>query len=70
MRLIIFEDHKREQFYPLALVRPVFELRCGMSSLAEKIVERFGAVDVAYFVEPYLADTFRKRAGGAGCWLG
>ena len=35
MRLILFDclTPKRINFYPLALSRPIFELRCGMTSL-------------------------------------
>ena len=35
MRLILFDrlTPKRINFYPLALSRPVFELRCGMTFL-------------------------------------
>ena len=35
--LCIFEDRKVENFYPLALTRPVYDLRCGISTLWEKI---------------------------------
>ena len=35
--LCIFEDGKVENFYPLTLTRPVYELRCGISTLWEKI---------------------------------
>ncbi len=35
--LCIFEDRKAENFYPLTLTRPVYDLRCGISTLWEKI---------------------------------
>ncbi|MCK4618052.1 hypothetical protein KAT45_04010, partial [Candidatus Aerophobetes bacterium] len=35
--LCIFEDKKVRNFYPLTLTRPVYELRCGISTLWEKI---------------------------------
>lgn len=35
--LCIFEDGKVENFYPLTLTRPVYDLRCGISTLWEKI---------------------------------
>jgi UDP-N-acetylglucosamine diphosphorylase/glucosamine-1-phosphate N-acetyltransferase len=63
MRLILLDlagDH-RVNFYPLALCRPIFELRCGMSSLAEKLVAKTAARDVACFVPPYLADVYRAQ---------
>lgn len=47
-------------FDPLALSRPIWELRCGMTSLGDKIVQRTGATDVAGFVPPYMADAYRE----------
>jgi hypothetical protein len=40
MRLVLFDrpTPERIQFYPLALSRPIWELRCGMTSLADKLV--------------------------------
>jgi len=35
--LCIFEDKKVRNFYPLTLTRPVYDLRCGISTLWEKI---------------------------------
>ena len=61
MRLILVDlpTEKRNHFYPLALSRPIWELRCGMTSLAEKLVAKTGASDVACFVPPYMADVYR-----------
>ena len=63
MRLILVDQptDKRLNFYPLALSRPIWELRCGMTSLAEKLIAKLGASDVACFVPPYLAQTYRAR---------
>jgi UDP-N-acetylglucosamine diphosphorylase/glucosamine-1-phosphate N-acetyltransferase len=63
MRLILFDPltTKRINFYPLALSRPVFELRCGMTSLAEKLIGKVAARDVALFVPPYMADAYRAK---------
>jgi UDP-N-acetylglucosamine diphosphorylase / glucose-1-phosphate thymidylyltransferase / UDP-N-acetylgalactosamine diphosphorylase / glucosamine-1-phosphate N-acetyltransferase / galactosamine-1-phosphate N-acetyltransferase len=63
VRLILFDllTANRINFYPLALSRPIFELRCGMTSLAEKLVARLGADDVACFVPPYMADVYRTQ---------
>ncbi len=64
MRLILFDrpTDKRINFHPLALSRPIFELRCGMSSLADKLIAKLGAKDVACFVPPYMADVYRARS--------
>ena len=63
MRLILFDrsSDKRINFYPLALGRPIFELRCGMTSLGEKLTAKLRAADVAYFVPPYMADVCRAK---------
>jgi UDP-N-acetylglucosamine diphosphorylase/glucosamine-1-phosphate N-acetyltransferase len=61
MRLILLDlpSEKRINFYPLALSRPIWELRCGMTSLGEKLMAKVGARDVACFVPPYMADAYR-----------
>ncbi len=63
MRLILLDlpSPKRVQFYPLALCRPIWELRCGMSSLGEKLVAKTGVRDVACFVPEYMAESYRAK---------
>ena len=63
MRLILLDlpNERRINFDPLALSRPIFELRCGMTSLAEKLVARPGAADVACFVPPYMAEVYAEQ---------
>ncbi|MCE5266997.1 MAG: hypothetical protein LLG00_03845 [Planctomycetaceae bacterium] len=63
MRLILVDrlGPKRFHFHPLALSRPIFELRCGMSSLAEKLVAKVGVADVACFVPPYMAESYAAQ---------
>ncbi len=63
MRLILFDllDEKRYHFDPLALNRPIWELRCGITSLREKLVAAAGTADVACFVPPYMADFYREQ---------
>jgi UDP-N-acetylglucosamine diphosphorylase/glucosamine-1-phosphate N-acetyltransferase len=36
-RVVIFEDDQFSRLYPLSLTRPVFDLVCGVFSLAEKV---------------------------------
>jgi UDP-N-acetylglucosamine diphosphorylase/glucosamine-1-phosphate N-acetyltransferase len=66
MRLVLFDraTEKRLNFSPLALSRPIWALRCGMTSLAEKLIARFAASDVACFVPDYMAAHWRNRSGG------
>jgi UDP-N-acetylglucosamine diphosphorylase/glucosamine-1-phosphate N-acetyltransferase len=63
MRLIIFdrETPRRINFHPLTLSRPVFELRCGMTSLGDKLIAKIGATNVACFVPPYMAEVYRTK---------
>ena len=63
MRLILIDrpDETRLNFYPLALGRPIWELRCGFNSLGEKIIAKVNPNDVACFVPDYMADSYREK---------
>ncbi len=63
MRLILLDlpSPKRRNFDPLALGRPIWELRCGMTTLGEKLVARIGTKDVACFVPSYMAESYRAK---------
>jgi len=63
MRLILVDKSSeiRRNFSPLALGRPLWELRCGMTSLEEKLAAKVNTNDVAYFVPDYMADAYRAR---------
>ena len=66
MRLVLVDrpTEKRIHFYPVALSRPIWELRCGMTSLREKLLAKIAANDTAYFVPPYMAEVYRGQADG------
>ncbi len=38
MELFIFEDRGYQNFLPLTWTRPVFDLKCGMTRLHDKIL--------------------------------
>jgi len=63
MRLILVDrpTEKRFHFYPLVLSRPIWELRCGMTSLFARLLEKIGLTDVACFVPPYMAEVYRQQ---------
>ncbi len=63
MRLVLFDRDtpRRINFSPVALSRPIWELRVGMSSLADKLVAKTAAADVACFVPEYMADSYRAK---------
>src|SRR6185369_8431673 len=48
-------------FYPLALSRPIWELRCGITNLREKMLAKVGATDASYFVPQHIADVYRGK---------
>lgn len=60
MRLMLLDrpTDKRYHFEPLALSRPIWELRCGMTTLAEKLVAATRLNDVACFLPPYMAEVY------------
>lgn len=65
MKLILFES-KSENLYPLTFLRATFELRCGHTTLSEKIIRATGPVrETAYFVRDLIDATFRQRFPGA-----
>ncbi|RPI61969.1 MAG: hypothetical protein EHM48_04825, partial [Planctomycetaceae bacterium] len=62
MKLVFFDvSKKRENFYPLSLSRPLWELRVAMSSLADKLVAKLGATDIACFVPAYMAESYKTK---------
>lgn len=63
MRLVLVDspEEVRGNFYPLALSRPLWELRCGFGSLGEKLIAKVGVSDAAYFVADYMADAYRAK---------
>ncbi len=62
MRLILVDTagDRRMAFDPLALSRPIWDLRCGMTSLGEKLVAATGMKDLACFVPDYMAGAYRE----------
>ncbi|MBM4018671.1 MAG: hypothetical protein FJ288_10150 [Planctomycetes bacterium] len=65
MQLVLVDSPEeiRRGFHPLSLSRPIWELRCGITSLKEKLIARTRPAGVACFVAPYMADAYRARAG-------
>ncbi|MCX7706166.1 MAG: putative sugar nucleotidyl transferase [bacterium] len=61
MKLIVFENDAWINLTPLSYLRPVFELRCGMYTLLERIITTANARDVVLFVRDYLVDLTRKN---------
>ena len=49
MRLVLFDrqTESRINFYPVALCRPIWELRWGMTTLGDKLIVNPGAEDAS-----------------------
>ncbi len=56
MHLCIVEDHEVINFHPLTYLNPMFDLRCGCTSLLERILTLLPAKSVSLLVRPYLVD--------------
>lgn len=64
-RLIVFEDGRFGDFYPLTLSRPAFELRCGAWMLWERIARAFPGYEVSFSCREQLAGIVGLRTGKA-----
>lgn len=61
--LCIFEDGGHKSLLPLVYNRPVYDLRCGMFSLGERITSLYPDIPVTLFCRDYLADVVREKSG-------
>jgi len=64
INICIFEDEQFNWLYPLSLTRPVYELRCGILLLREKICRRFSGSRFHLFCRDYLVESLRETAAG------
>jgi UDP-N-acetylglucosamine diphosphorylase/glucosamine-1-phosphate N-acetyltransferase len=60
MRLCIYEDETYGNFYPLTYLRPIYELRCGIKLLREKIASSVSRAEVIYLMRNWLAPKYRN----------
>jgi UDP-N-acetylglucosamine diphosphorylase / glucose-1-phosphate thymidylyltransferase / UDP-N-acetylgalactosamine diphosphorylase / glucosamine-1-phosphate N-acetyltransferase / galactosamine-1-phosphate N-acetyltransferase len=59
--ICIFEDPKFTQLLPLVYTRPVYDLRCGIFTLREKIEHAYPKATIALLCRPYLAGVVRQQ---------
>ena len=59
--ICIFEDAQVDRLLPLVYFRPVYDLRCGISTLGEKIIRAYPRAKVTLHARRYLADFLRLR---------
>ncbi|MCD6220203.1 hypothetical protein J7K43_07465 [Candidatus Calescamantes bacterium] len=62
MRALIFEDEKWINLTPLSYLHPVYELRCGKTTLLEKILPKLGAMEKGLYVRKDLESITRKKS--------
>jgi UDP-N-acetylglucosamine diphosphorylase/glucosamine-1-phosphate N-acetyltransferase len=65
MRIVLFDPDvpARRNFYPVALSRPIWELRCGITNLREKLLAKVGGAGDAYFCPQHMAASYAGRSG-------
>lgn len=54
MNIIIYEDEGYKNFLPLTWTRPVYDLKCGVETLAQKIVRLYPKTKIDYSCRYYL----------------
>lgn len=62
-KLLIFEDDKYDQFFPLTYNRPVYELLCGITKIKDKINSFFPDAEVILLCRDYLEKVLKIRTG-------
>jgi len=65
MNLAFFEDIYYENFLPIAYTRPVYEIRCSIGPLYQKISRMFPEAKQVFFTRDYLAPVFSNRVKGS-----
>jgi len=63
-QICLFEDQYVRRLLPLAYTRPVYDLRCGMLTLGEKLRRRYGIGKFRLHARAYLADALKERYPG------
>jgi len=64
MRICLFEDSRVVTLEPIALSRPAFELRCGVTSIAQKQRRFFQPDSIGVLIRPYLVNLFARDNPG------
>jgi UDP-N-acetylglucosamine diphosphorylase/glucosamine-1-phosphate N-acetyltransferase len=61
VNICIFEDNNFSNLYPLVYLRPVFELRCGITTLREKIETAYPEAKVWLLFRGWLREVVAQR---------
>ncbi len=65
MHICIFEDDNYTKLLPLVYFRPVYDLKCGITTLREKIARSFADPVVALHARDYLRSVLKEKYAGA-----
>ena len=63
MKIVLFEDERCADLYPLTFLRPVLDLRCGIFTIKEKIEKKFPRQKVYLETRDELDDVAAERHG-------
>lgn len=62
MRVAVFEDEAYQNFFPLTLTRPTYELMVGTSTIREKIIKKVAkSENVIFFCRRYLEGVQKEK---------
>lgn len=61
--IVVFEDNDYKKLYPLVYSRPVYGLKCGISTILEKMKRRYHNTNINLFCRDYLAEIVNKETG-------
>ena len=59
--ILVFEDNAVERLLPLVYFRPVYDLRCGISTLREKIQKAYPGATLALHCRSLVAEVVRAE---------
>lgn len=65
--ICFYEDHTTDNFGPLLLTRPIWELRCGPLTLAEKILKQIASDNVTFRCRHFIRKYYEQKS--AWNWL-
>ncbi|MGA7160541.1 MAG: GlmU family protein [Bacteroidota bacterium] len=65
-RICIFEDQFYRRLLPLVYTRPVYDLRCGIVDLGQKLRRQYPNIQTILHVRRYLSEVVRRRNPGLG----
>jgi len=61
MQIVIFDDHKISNFYPLTFTRIIGDLRCGILKNRQRILAYLNAEDFVYVMNESLVDLYVEK---------